>query len=519
MTKLFAFLNYVFASCLKTRLRLTLLLMIPIVSLAAVVLVRYHIRAMTTGIQRLQMESTRMVIDYANEIRESIRKVSSQADIISSLLNKQTSAAGYMQNAIETNKSIRIAVIAYNPDFLAELKNGKHADYKLENHFNLRNSSEIPDLYCPLIYHDRDGKFKTLNAGDRLYEYTDWYHLACAQRKGVWSDPLTSPITKYILTYYSIPFYHDNVLAGVVCIGFDIGIIFEEKSDDELDRRGDGVFFLLADDGQIFYHSGSFLRTNTWLYTILSKIENQEYFKYWDQILSGTTGSLNIENPKERFPSFEAGSTIWCVYSPIELGTDWTLARAFDEKKVMESLRTQVASAWCYGILGVSVLVVFVGMIALYIFNPVMAVSDISQEVSAGNLNIAVPEKFLRLNNPMGTLATNFNDMIGRLRVSMENEIASRVEAKAIEKELLIARKLQLSLLPAKESFSDSNRFELNACYLPAHQVAGDFYDYWKVNEDVFALLVADVCGKGVPAAMLMAATKSVIRLISKLEH
>lgn len=519
MTKLLHILNFAFSSCLKTRFRLTLLLLIPIISLATIILIRFHVRAMTTGVERIQMESTRMVMDYANVIRQNIREVSNRVDVIASLLNDQSRTADYMRSTLEVNKSVRIVTIAYDPDFLAGLKKGLYPDYKLEDPFGLRKTSEIPDLYCPLIFRGQDGHLTPLEAGNRLYEYTDWFHLAHALRRGVWSDPITSPVTKLVLCYYSVPFYHGETLAGVVCIGFDIAEIFAQNKEGEIQRRGDGIFFLLADDGQIFYHSGSFLRTNTWFYTILSKVENKGYFPIWDQIFSGTTGSFRIENPKERFSSFEAGSSIWCVYTPIELGSDWTLVRAFDEKKVVENLRAQVVSAWCYGILGISVLIVFVTLIALYIYNPVMAVSDISREVSAGNLNISVPEKFLHLNNPMGTLATNFNNMIGRLKTSMEREISSQVEAKTMEKELLIARKLQLSLLPEKESFSDSSCFELNACYLPAHHVAGDFYDYWKVNDDVFALLVADVCGKGVPAAMLMAATKSIIRLISKMEH
>ncbi len=81
-----------------------------------------------------------------------------------------------------------------------------------------------------------------------------------------------------------------------------------------------------------------------------------------------------------------------------------------------------------------------------------------------------------------------------------------------IDSELELAARIQLSFLPQGISpFPERDEFELYASMTPAKEVGGDFYDYFFVDEDHLALVMADVSGKGIPAAMFMAATKEKI--------
>ncbi len=78
----------------------------------------------------------------------------------------------------------------------------------------------------------------------------------------------------------------------------------------------------------------------------------------------------------------------------------------------------------------------------------------------------------------------------------------------AIQNELEVARRIQLSILP--EKFPASQCFQVEARYVPLSSVAGDFYDYVVAEESCAALLIADVSGHGVPAALIASMVKVV---------
>lgn len=85
------------------------------------------------------------------------------------------------------------------------------------------------------------------------------------------------------------------------------------------------------------------------------------------------------------------------------------------------------------------------------------------------------------------------------------------VNKQRIEKELLVARDIQNSLLP-KENLSD-NRIEVSWLNRPAKYIGGDFYDLIKMEDDKYLVVVADVSGKGIPAAMYMSKVQAMIQL------
>ncbi len=82
-----------------------------------------------------------------------------------------------------------------------------------------------------------------------------------------------------------------------------------------------------------------------------------------------------------------------------------------------------------------------------------------------------------------------------------------------IDRELALASKIQTSFLPHDfPPFPDRDEFELFAEMVPAKEVGGDFYDYFLVDDDHLALVMADVSGKGIPAAMFMVMAKDKLR-------
>lgn len=119
-----------------------------------------------------------------------------------------------------------------------------------------------------------------------------------------------------------------------------------------------------------------------------------------------------------------------------------------------------------------------------------------------------------------GILALGFQNLVGRVGQQYQeldrlvSELREALRAKtqfiALQQELEIARNMQLSILPRE--YQPRNGLELHATMIPAKEVGGDFYDFFSIDEHRVALVVADVSGKGVPAAFFMAISRTLLR-------
>ena len=98
--------------------------------------------------------------------------------------------------------------------------------------------------------------------------------------------------------------------------------------------------------------------------------------------------------------------------------------------------------------------------------------------------------------------------------VAVENKRMAREQhaQEAYKKELEIANKIQHFLFP--KTLPQSPEINVEAFYLPHHNVGGDYYDYIKITEKKFLICVADVSGKGVPAALLMSNFQATLRVL-----
>lgn len=98
-----------------------------------------------------------------------------------------------------------------------------------------------------------------------------------------------------------------------------------------------------------------------------------------------------------------------------------------------------------------------------------------------------------------------------RRRLRQELEIRKLAAARA-EGELEAARAIQMGILPRPESLARDDRFDLAALMVPARQIGGDLYDFFKVDPDHLFFAVGDVSGKGLPASLFMALGKSLCK-------
>ena len=101
-----------------------------------------------------------------------------------------------------------------------------------------------------------------------------------------------------------------------------------------------------------------------------------------------------------------------------------------------------------------------------------------------------------------------------QLKIAMARQQQEVQERERIEQELRVARMIQQTFLP--KSAPELGSYQIAAYYRPAREVSGDFYDFLELEDGRLGLVVGDASGKGIPAAMVMANTRSVLRTIAK---
>ena len=89
-----------------------------------------------------------------------------------------------------------------------------------------------------------------------------------------------------------------------------------------------------------------------------------------------------------------------------------------------------------------------------------------------------------------------------------------RMERERIEQELEVARSIQQASLPKEVPTLEG--WQIFPFYQPAREVGGDFYDFFELDDERFGIVVGDATGKGVPAALVMASTRSMLRAVAQ---
>ena len=124
-------------------------------------------------------------------------------------------------------------------------------------------------------------------------------------------------------------------------------------------------------------------------------------------------------------------------------------------------------------------------------------------KITNGNLNEVVE---VRSSSEFASLSDDINQTVVVLKGYIE------AAEKRIEQELVLAKTIQTSALPRVFDFPDRDEFSIFASMKPAKEVGGDFYDFFFVDRTKMVFVIADVSGKGIPAALFMMQSKTAIR-------
>jgi len=121
-------------------------------------------------------------------------------------------------------------------------------------------------------------------------------------------------------------------------------------------------------------------------------------------------------------------------------------------------------------------------------------------------------EKLVGNHSEAGVLAEAFKSMVLNLDTYIHDLTLATAENERITTELSVARGMQLGMLPSGfPEFSKRHDFEIYATIHPAEEIGGDFYDFFLIDNDHLGVVIADVSGKGIPAALFMVISRTLI--------
>lgn len=208
---------------------------------------------------------------------------------------------------------------------------------------------------------------------------------------------------------------------------------------------------------------------------------------------------------------------IWQINSRYYAPLRWTIVAAVPQDALSSPARTLLHSqAIIFSSMLILTLFITWGFTA-HIVRPLRRLTEFVRQLpdQALHASVAVPLHIAMLpernNDEVGRLAAAFLHMNSKLRDNINDLMRETTARERFESELHIARSIQLGLLPPPLSEA-SQQIELSAIMRPAKQVGGDIYDYFFLPNGKLCIIIGDVSDKGVPAALFMAVTRTLIR-------
>jgi len=354
-------------------------------------------------------------------------------------------------------------------------------------------------------------------AADQKTEFFDprereWYKLAVKNNSLSWSDVFIDAYGRGLGITCAKPFYDkEGEIAGVA----GVGTILNELTEIVIGTRvGEtGYAFILNEFGEII---------------ISDESEADEEFAVAAQnMIDRSNGIERVSiDDQEYFIAHAALETLpWSL--AIVILVDEAIAPSIEsQERIIEMKNDALGNI---DIFIMTVLILFIVAIALIILfisyfskrfantltKPIISLQDGVRQIADGNLD-------LKLNIHTGDEIEGLGLSVNKMAVDIKDYIAHlqtvTIEKERIGAELDVATKIQASMLPCIfPPFPDRAEFDIYASMEPAKEVGGDFYDFFLVDDNTLAVVIADVSGKGVPAALFMVITKTLIKNNSQL--
>lgn len=351
-----------------------------------------------------------------------------------------------------------------------------------------------------------------------------WYQRALAAERGevVYSDVIWDAHGGGDCIVCAQPVYHNGEIAAVAGIGSYLETVNSAVLNTTVGEGG--YAFLVNESGRIMVSPKD--RGETAAYAEksvdLRDSHNRGLRAAAKDMAAGNTGLARLILDEQE---------VYLAYAPLP-GLRWSftavmpveevIAPAKQSRQTILALTDQAAGRQSIAI-GRMLLFILAGIplafFAVSVFgaafsrrisNPLCRLAEDVARLSDGNLDYRIE---VDTGDEVEELGRAFNRMTAQLKDYIQNLAAVTAEKERIRTELQVASRLQADMLPDPAAvFTGRENFSLYALMTPAREVGGDFYDFFLLDEDRLALVVADVSGKGVPAALFMVVSRTVIR-------
>ncbi len=423
----------------------------------------------TRGLARLHAERLDRSLSRAAKIPESLAVA-----LESGAFDTQDKLEAFLRNTVARNPEIYGAAIAFEPESFAR---GER-------------------YYAPYFYRKEADAVEFVQLGNPEYDYFrwPWYTEPKKENRALWSAPyFDDGGGNAVMTTYSVPFRRDGNFWGIATIDIALSQLVAEV--EQLTVGESGYTFVISQAGQFLAYpeKGKIMQSSIF-------DANPDLAR---KMLSGAEGIMRTREPA-------GGRDAWIAYVPVQ-GGEFSLGIVYPHAEaVAEAMRLQ-RELLLIGGLGVAALFVAIIIVARSIARPIAQLARAAQVVSSGNLDqrldiYARTEEVRHLTNA-------FRKMTRDLRMQMQELKYTTSMQQRLEGELAAARSIQMSMMTRRfPAFPDRAEIDIHAVVKPARAVGGDFYDFYFIDSDCLCLLIGDVAGKGVPAALFMAVSKTLLK-------
>ena len=344
-----------------------------------------------------------------------------------------------------------------------------------------------------------------------------WYQKAQAAGDLVYADMYSDQYSGALRIACAMPYKRNNEFGGVVVISSYLSLITEADVPAETD-----TCFIIDGQGRLL-----FLKDGAGIFPGIA-VGQSNLLETEQAGLAETIAAMVGKEEGIRSVSFD-GKDYYVAFSPIpEVG--WSFAAVLDAGEIVatkESARQDVLAIAKKNVEGMDrfitrlILVMIVAiLIAAWALRrmgyglggrfaePILELSDGVREIASGNLDKKLD---IATGDEIEHLANCFNAMTDELKAYIENLARATAEKERAAAELSIARDIQIGALP-QDFLAGHGEFQIYATMDAAKGVGGDFYDFYMRDENHLVVTIADVSGKGVPAALYMMRAKTTLK-------
>lgn len=347
-----------------------------------------------------------------------------------------------------------------------------------------------------------------------------WYQTAMENpNTTVWLDTYTDSYGNTCITSARVFFDERGLIAGVVASDIKIQGMLNEITTAKIGESG--YAFVIDRDGGVIAHPNFFQEgfdKDIYTYMQLSDEQMDEI----QQCMQKGSGIVNLvlDGIDSYVILCRMDETGW--YLCISIDKEEVIGPALETKETIDQL-TNEAQEYTQGILAgvMKEFIIFFAICGIIVImisfavsgsitRPIQKLARNVKQIGKGEFDKKVEVESA---DEIGNLAEAFNHMLDDLNTYFEQIKTITAEKERIGAELNVATQIQADMLPSIfPPFPDKTEFDIYATMTPAKEVGGDFYDFFLVDESHLALVMADVSGKGVPAALFMVIAKTLIK-------